>query len=368
MNLPQTDNYQELFLNDIPLIDVRAPVEFSQGAFPMASNLPLMNDEERHQVGIRYKEQGQEMAIELGHDLVKDEIKQQRVSDWSEFTRQYPQGALYCFRGGLRSKISQQWIFETTGTYYPRVEGGYKAMRGFLLAELERATGYFNPTILGGRTGSGKTLLLDKLKRKIDLEKIFKHRGSAFGRYATAQPSQIDAENRLAIELLKHRHHDAKNILIEDEAASIGSRRIPDSFYACMKQSPLIILQTTLLERVNNIYDEYILESLLDYRQLHGNDKGFELWAENLLASLEKVQRRLGGPRYNTASSLMNQAIAQHRQSEDTQGHKDWIEFMLTEYYDPMYDYQLSKKTERVIFSGDEAAVLEFLSQQFDIL
>ena len=40
-------------------MDVRAPVEFSKGSFPNAENAPLMNDGERHRVGICYKEKGQ---------------------------------------------------------------------------------------------------------------------------------------------------------------------------------------------------------------------------------------------------------------------------------------------------------------------
>ena len=41
-----------LIKEEQPLIDVRAPVEFAQGALPGAVNLPLMIDDERHQVGI----------------------------------------------------------------------------------------------------------------------------------------------------------------------------------------------------------------------------------------------------------------------------------------------------------------------------
>ena len=68
---PDTSDYLSLFLNDVPLMDVRAPIEFSKGSFPNAINAPLMNDEERHRVGICYKEKGQDKAIELGGDKVK---------------------------------------------------------------------------------------------------------------------------------------------------------------------------------------------------------------------------------------------------------------------------------------------------------
>ncbi|HID3659627.1 TPA: tRNA 2-selenouridine(34) synthase MnmH, partial [Klebsiella pneumoniae] len=48
-------NILQILASDTPLIDVRAPVEFSQSAMPAAINLPLMNDEERAAVGTCYK-------------------------------------------------------------------------------------------------------------------------------------------------------------------------------------------------------------------------------------------------------------------------------------------------------------------------
>lgn len=45
---PNTENYLDLFLNNTPMMDVRAPVEFEKGAFPNVVNLLLMTDEERH--------------------------------------------------------------------------------------------------------------------------------------------------------------------------------------------------------------------------------------------------------------------------------------------------------------------------------
>ncbi len=51
-------DYRAILASDTPLIDVRAPVEFSQSAMPAAINLPLMNDEERAAVGTCYKRRG----------------------------------------------------------------------------------------------------------------------------------------------------------------------------------------------------------------------------------------------------------------------------------------------------------------------
>ena len=45
--LPLTADFESIVLDQRPLIDVRAPVEFASGAFPGAVNLPLMDDEDR---------------------------------------------------------------------------------------------------------------------------------------------------------------------------------------------------------------------------------------------------------------------------------------------------------------------------------
>ena len=57
--------------NRTPLIDLRAPVEFNKGAFPTSINMSILDDDERAQVGLTYKYNGQNAAIELGYNLVK---------------------------------------------------------------------------------------------------------------------------------------------------------------------------------------------------------------------------------------------------------------------------------------------------------
>lgn len=368
MDLPLIDDYCHLFLNDIPLLDVRAPVEYLQGAFPTASNMPLIDDEERHAIGIRYKEKGQDEAIELGHELVSGESKEKRIHNWSNFTRQYPHGALYCFRGGMRSRISQQWIYENTGHAYPRIKGGYKALRRYLIDELAVSIAQLEPIVLSGRTGVGKTRFLASIQHKIDLEAIYHHRGSSFGRHVTPQPGQIDIENELSIALLKVRHQQIKRLVLEDEAPAIGSRRLPNDLIDKMTQSPLIVLQDELENRVDIVFEEYVTEALREYQQLLGDEVGFSQWAEALLAALLRIQRRLGGQHYKAIKSIMDFAISRHRDANDTVHHRSWIQTLLVEYYDPMYDYQLAQKTERVVFRGNRQGIKEYLQQHMQIL
>jgi len=161
--------FADLLIRRAPLIDVRAPIEFVDGSIPGAVNHPLMNDEERAAVGKRYKDNGQEAAIALGEKLVSGELKTERIEAWKTFAAANPNGALYCFRGGLRSRTSQQWLSDA-GIDYPLVEGGYKALRRFLIDSLERCTSTLPAMVIGGRTGTGKTRVLVACERAIDLE------------------------------------------------------------------------------------------------------------------------------------------------------------------------------------------------------
>jgi len=367
MDLPQTEDLRSLFLNQTPLLDIRAPVEFKQGAFPFAINHPLINDDERRLIGLKYKTLGQDEAIELGHELVKGDIKAERISQWEAFFKAHPQAVLYCFRGGMRSKISQQWIYEKTGLIFPRVKGGYKAMRRFLIDELEQSSALIQPIILGGRTGIGKTVLLQKLNQKIDLEGLLHHRGSVFGNHVTSQPSQINIENKLSIELLNMLHYQHVNIVFEDEAPNIGSRRIPQVLFNKMKQSPLILLEASVEERINITFQEYIVEALAEHQSHNGEAAGFISWQNQLHTAIDKIQRRLGGARHTEIKNKLSQAIKQQQDKGDNCLHYDWIRSLLIDYYDPMYDYQIAKKRQRIIFNGTQSEVLTYLHSQYNI-
>lgn len=355
-----TKDYRALFLEDVPMIDTRAPVEFAKGAFPFAVNLPLMTDEERTRVGTCYKQYGQDAAIALGHKLVNGAVKESRVQAWMDFAKANPGGYLYCFRGGLRSQICQQWLAEA-GCDYPRIAGGYKAMRRFLIDELDRISREARFVILAGRTGSAKTELLRQVRNSVDLEELARHRGSAFGRRVGGQPSQIDFENALAIQLLRCEHaHPGKPIVLEDESGYIGSTTIPESLRNTMAKAALVVVEADLEARVEHSFANYILDNLGDWRQKLGEEEGFQRFATELRDSLSRLKRRLGGERYKEVSAMLDRAIDVHNQG-DSSLHRDWIRVLLRDYYDPMYDYQLSKKTERLLFRGKAQEVREYI-------
>ena len=359
--LTQIEDFTQLFISDTPLIDTRAPIEFEQGAFPNTSSLPLMSDKERELVGTCYKNKGQAKAIVLGHELVQGEIKQARLDAWLEFIKNNPNGALYCFRGGLRSQITQEWIYEASSVNYPRIKGGYKALRRFLIDETDRIMDKITPVVIGGQTGCGKTLLLDQLKDTIDLEGLANHRGSAFGNTTTPQPTQINFENALAIELIKQQQYS--HLVFEDEGSNVGTVHIPKCVQDKTSRAELILLEASVEERLKVSMDAYVINMQQDFIQ-QDTVNGFDNFANYWLRSLEKIQRRLGLERYQAMLKLVNSALQHYKEQGEADGFYPVVEELLVGYYDPMYDYQIQKKMDRVVFKGNADEVLSYLSDR----
>jgi tRNA 2-selenouridine synthase len=358
-----TTDYRRLFLDDVPMMDARAPVEFSKGAFPGVINLPLMTDIERQKVGTCYKLHGQDAAVRLGHQLVCGRVKQERVQAWLAFARANPHGYLYCFRGGLRSHTVQQWMKEA-GLEYPLVTGGYKAMRTFLLDTLHAAINECGFVVLGGMTGTGKTEVLAQLPNSLDLEGIANHRGSSFGKRATGQPAQIDFENRLAIDILKKRAAGIEQFVLEDESRLVGSCNVPLELHQGMQGYPMVWLEDSFENRVERILKDYVTDLCAEFLEVKGEGSGFGLFSERLLQSLNNIHKRLGGERHQRLLAIMQAALEEQQRSGSVELHRGWIEGLLGEYYDPMYAYQREQKASRIEFAGNQAEVVAYLKER----
>ena len=365
--MDEIDDLASLFLRDIPLIDTRAPVEFNKGSLPLAINLPLMIDAEREAVGICYQQQGQAAAIRLGHELVNGELKADRLNQWIRFTQQHPDGALFCFRGGLRSEITQNWLKEQ-GIRYPRIRGGYKAMRRWLNNAVEKTCANTPLLLLGGKTGSAKTRVLNEgfmgnpITGSIDLEGLANHRGSAFGKRVTAQPTQISFELAVGIEMAKRYAEDPSRLILEDEGRLIGRCALPLPLQAARHHADWIQLKVPLEDRVQHSYDNYILSNLEEMLTPSADwDTAFNEFERGLLDALSRIQKRLGDTRYRALHADLTAALSSHRLG-DPEPHKKWIEVLLTHYYDPMYNYQMAKRVQAPIFRGNESEVIGYLT------
>lgn len=327
----------DLFSARTPTIDVRAPVEYADGKIPFSINLPIINNEERAQIGTCYKVHGQTAAIELGHKLVNGEVKSKRLDDWEKFIRENPQAEVFCFRGGLRSQMTCQWLAERGINRNP-IPGGYKRLRNFFLSWINDAP-LPNWIRIAGPTGSGKSEFI-KLFSHVDLECLANHRGSAFGSLGS-QPSQITFENELALRLMEHQ---GRKHLVEDESATIGKITLPKRLYLHLRHSPLVVLKVPLDQRIQNIFELYVKDSSQDFFQ----------------EGLVRISRALGGVNYEKIRSSIENAFSQDM---SLAAHEEWIGLLLEHYYDPIYSRGLNKQPGKILFQGDWQESKEFIKQ-----
>jgi tRNA 2-selenouridine synthase len=196
----------------------------------------------------------------------------------------------------------------------------------------------------------------------IDLEGLAHHRGSAFGKRAEPQPTQVNFENRIAIELLKLRNGGHQQVIMEDESRLIGRCALPLTLQEKLRAAPLVVLESSLEDRVHHSWENYILSNYREQVALcDSHEAAFSAFATSLRLSLSNIQKRLGGARYQELSEVLEKALLTHSQGDPEQ-HKQWITVLLRDYYDPMYDYQLKSKQRHVVFRGNFNEVLEFMT------
>ena len=267
-------NFLQQSSNTNSIIDVRTPKEFEQGHIPGAVNVPLFSNEERVVVGTLYKQQGKQPAILKGLEFVSPKMTD-IISKAQACTID---NTLYvhCWRGGMRSG-SVAWLLELYGIKVFTLKGGYKAFRRYVL---DSFTKQYNLLILGGKTGSAKTLVLEKLRefneQVINLERLAAHKGSAFGALGeNKQPSQEQFENELATVL--QTINNEKPLWLEDESRLIGNKVIPDGLWTQMRLAKTLCMNVTFEDRVEYLTEEY-----------------GKFPKEELKVSIQKITRRLG--------------------------------------------------------------------------
>lgn len=337
------------------LIDVRAPVEFAQGALPGAINLPLMDDDERAQVGTCYRHNGGDAALRLGQQLVSGALRKDRMAAWRDAIARHPDAVIYCARGGQRSEIVQRWLAEE-GLERPRLKGGFKAARRTLMTVTEQAAA--EPSlVIAGLTGCAKTDMIKALDGGIDLEGHARHKGSSFGRQPGQPPSQIDFEHALAMDLAEHR----APYIFEDESRRIGSVEIPLPLWQGLCAAPRVLIEMPLAWRLDQIRRDYIDDLWTQYRSAYGPWLGWALMRRQLVSALVRLKKRLGSARLERLLKLQQQAFEAHATTGDSQAHDGWLSPLLSEYYDPMYRYQLSQAEQAPAFTGTWQEVLAFV-------
>lgn len=270
-----------LMRNRMPVLDVRSPGEYAHAHIDGAYSLPLFSDEERKIVGTTYKQKSREQAIKAGLDFfrMKPMLEEAEKIITQHSLSSGPEGRsviVHCWRGGMRS-AAVAWLLNLYGFQVYLLAGGYKSFRRWALGQFEKS---YNFQILGGYTGSGKTLVLHELKKYgqqvLDLEDIAKHKGSAFGALGQpAQPSQEMFENSIALSLSGF--NEMQPVWVEDESQRIGMLTIPHPLWRELRKRPVSFMEIAFEKRLDNIISDY---------------GGFD--TSKLIESVLRIQKRLG--------------------------------------------------------------------------
>jgi tRNA 2-selenouridine synthase len=316
--LPIDSFIKEISAGQPVILDVRSPSEYHHAHLPRAISFPLLNDEERKEVGITYKNDGREAAVLNGFELVGN-----KFADFIKKAKEIaPAKAvfIYCWRGGMRSNI-MAWLLSLSGFKTTLLKGGYKSFRGWVLNQFVIPKKLL---VVGGKTGSGKTELLNALQKNgeqvIDLENMAHHKGSAFGSLGQKeQPSTEQFENLLALQWSKI---DVEQTLwLENESMLIGTCAIPHGVFNQMRTAQVIEINLPYEIRKKRILNEY-------------GQFDVKLLAEKT----GKVKKRLGGLRLKEALD----GLASGNLSS-------WCDVMM-DYYDKTYHQSNKQRQQNNIY------------------
>lgn len=323
---------KSIFVEDIynfPLIDARSESEYASGHIPGSVNIPLLNNEQRHLVGTCYKQKGKLSAVLLGYELVGPSFASIISKTLKEISVQPI--VVYCWRGGMRSKILGE-LLANAGYEVYQLNGGYKSFRNWTTAQFSKT---LKLKVIGGYTGSGKTDLLAQLAHNyqtIDLEQLAQHKGSAFGSLGyDVNITNEQFENNLALEISKLNLNEP--VWIEDESRTIGNKVIPLTLWTQMRNSQLFFIDVDLNERVKRLSEEYGTFN-----------------KEDLEACTLKIKNKLGDLRTRESIDYLKQGNI-----------SAWIEHLLY-YYDKQYTIGSGKRNANMIVKiSKESFLKEFL-------
>jgi len=297
--------------DDYFLIDVRSESEFLQGHICGAFNIPVLNDEERKEVGTLYKQIGKEKAVLRGFELAGPKFHEMMKEAGTLANGR--KVMVYCWRGGMRSEIFT-WLLKMAGLDVCRITGGYKNYR---TKTYETVRSKLRLIVMGGATGCGKTVILNCMKLEgfqvLDLEGLANHKGSTYGGIGMPEQPFIEHfENLMAEEIWKMDLQ--KPIWVENESQLIGKVMLPLEFKNCMVESPFLNLTLSSENRYKNIEKEYA-----------------NLPKNELIEATKKLEKRLGNLR-------MRQAVDAIERGENA----IWIPILM-EYYDKGYNHSVDK-------------------------
>ncbi|MGB7306869.1 MAG: tRNA 2-selenouridine(34) synthase MnmH [Burkholderiaceae bacterium] len=305
------------------IIDVRSPGEFAIDHLPGAVNFPVLSDAERAQVGTVNAEQSSFDANRLGAALVSGNISRLLSGPLATKSRQW-RPLVYCWRGGNRSG-SLATVLARIGYRTQVLDGGYRAYRRWVVQNLPILVQGLDLRVIAGRTGSGKSRILDALAERdaqvLDLEALANHRGSVLGLLpGKSQPSQKQFESRLR-EALAHLDRN-KPVYVESESRKIGQVQVPESLITQMRASRCHVVNVPVAARAAFLMHDY------DH---------FVRNPSHLIQQLERLRERYGNEQLTAWAAKANGG--------------EWnslVEELLTTHYDPLYDRSMVRNYQNL--------------------
>ena len=321
------------------VIDVRSPGEFAIDHLPGASNCPVLDDSERARVGTVYKQSSAFDAKRMGAALVARNIAHHLETSFFGRARHW-RPLVYCWRGGGRSDAMCE-ILRRVGWRAARLQGGYRAYRRAVIADLGARPGAYRYHVVTGKTGSAKSRVLGALARAgaqtLDLEQLACHRGSVLGEMpGTPQPTQKMFESLL---WNAFRHLDPERpVFIEAESRKVGNVQVPDALIAAMRAASCLTLDVPESVRIEFLMREY---------------RHFLTDADTLCSRLDALNGY-----YGRADIERWKSMARARD------HEELVRELLRTHYDPSYERSAQRNFARLhaapvfrLEATDEAAM-----------
>ncbi|SCY12007.1 tRNA 2-selenouridine(34) synthase MnmH [Alkaliphilus peptidifermentans] len=316
-------------LNDKIFIDVRSSYEFSKGTIPGAINIPLLDDDERIEIGKIYKNSGTIAAKLRGLEFVSVKLPDfyRQILELMESNTQI---IVFCARGGLRSTsfVKLLQILEIRGIY--QLKGGFKEYRNYVLNFFQDLK-EVSFIVLHGLTGVGKTEILEKLHSMgipiLNLEELAHNKGSVFGSigYSTIA-NQKNFENEIAEILINNSNTP---IVVESESQRLGNVFIPDHLYDKIVNGHHILLETNKTNRTNRLVKDYVNKIAFHDPQL--------------IEAISKLKKRLGKEKVEEYLNLIIE-----------KKYDVLAEDLLDIYYDPLYQYSIEKYNYDITINYDK--------------
>ncbi len=293
--------FQKLDTQNCLFVDVRSPAEFEDSTIYGAVNLALFTDEERKIIGTMYKHDSPADAKQLGVEIVSEKLP----ILYKEIIRLRKETGkrivLFCARGGMRS-TSLALLLNGLGEKVYYLKDGYKGYRKVVMNGIDELSNEVTYIVLHGRTGVGKTKILDELTDLgmdvLDLEGGANHRGSLLGGVGLGEQPSTKAFESFIYHTLKNRKTDF--IFVESESRRIGKLFVPQSVKARMGQGYQILIDADISFRAKHLISEYtdlepgnieLLDAIDKIRRYMGNEPVEKLQELVKIGDFQKVAR-----------------------------------------------------------------------------